>query len=218
MNALGCERVRILIAHGLPVVAAGLAAALGQHGGYEIHAHANPECGPTGTLAQGAFDIVVTDHKGALGWMSRARQLSVRPASVARVLLVGDSNGEAEVRAALSAGVHGYVLTDCELRELVDSVAHLCRGGRYLCASVASRVAESLTREALTHREAEVLSLMVKGCSNKLIARELGIAVGTVKAHAKALFGKLGVRTRSEAVALANERGLVAGPTDFANA
>ena len=211
MEAQPLDRFRILVAHRLPVVAAGLAAALGQHDRFEVVAqppggHALPALSNKDT-----FDVLVTDHKGALGWMSQARQtLAPRPAAPVRVLLVGDSDGEAEVRAALSAGVHGYLLTDCELGELVDSVGHLSRGGRYLCASVASRVADSLTHETLTQRETEVLALMVKGFSNKLIARALCIAVGTVKAHAKALFGKLGVRTRSQAVALATERGLVA--------
>lgn len=215
-----CERVRILIDHGLPVVAAGLAAALGRCAHFDVVADLGPQP-PQPPLAfpASAFDIVVTDHKGALGWMRHARQASQpQPARPARVLLVGDSDGEAEVRAALSAGVHGYLLTDCALHELVDSVDHLRRGGRYLCASVASRVAESLTRQALTHREAEVLALMVKGFSNKAIARALGIAVGTVKAHAKALFGKLGVGSRSQAVALATERGLVHGAAGVAAA
>jgi DNA-binding NarL/FixJ family response regulator len=104
---------------------------------------------------------------------------------------------------------------DGGLGALVDSVGHLCRGGRYLCASVASRVADSLTHEALTQRDSDVLALMVKGLSNKLIAGALCIAVGTVKAHAKTLFGKLGVRTRSQAVALATERRLVASGAEL---
>jgi DNA-binding NarL/FixJ family response regulator len=205
------ERVKILISHRLPVVAAGLEATLGRHAGYDVVAQPGAASERPRFPSQEGYDIVVTDHQGAIGWLSRCRELPApRPTPAARVLLVGESDGEAEVRAALSAGVHGYLLTDCDLRELVDSVAQLCRGGRYLCASVASRVAESLTREALTQREADVLALMVRGGSNKLIARELGIAVGTVKAHAKAVFGKLGVCTRSQAVALATERGLVA--------
>lgn len=203
------ERVKILVAHSLPVVAAGLTSALSQQAHFEVVAGRGRDASQA--PPSGDFDVIVTDHQGALSWMHRARLSALpRPASPPRVLLVGASDGEAEVRAALSAGVHGYLLTDCELQELVDSVGHLCRGGRYLCASVASRVAESLTHEALTQRESDVLALMVRGCGNKLIARELGIAVGTVKAHAKALYGKLGVGTRSQAVALAAERGLVA--------
>jgi two-component system NarL family response regulator len=219
MNVQQAERVKILVAHRLPVVAAGLAAALGQHERFDVvsEPRTNRQC--PAPIVDERFDIVVTDHQGALGWMTRTRQaLPMRQLAPTRVLLVGDSDGEAEVRAALSAGVHGYLLTDCELRELVDSVGHLCRGGRYLCASVASRVAESLTREALTQRETDVLGLMVKGCSNKTIARELGIAVGTVKAHAKPLFAKLGVSTRNQAVALATERGLVAEAPELAAA
>jgi len=100
------------------------------------------------------------------------------------------------------------VLMGCELPELAGSVGLLSRGLRYLCPSAARRVAESLTRQCLTAREADVLHLMIKGCSNKVIARELDIAVGTVKAHVKAVLAKLDVGTRLQAVAAAAERGL----------
>jgi DNA-binding NarL/FixJ family response regulator len=69
-------------------------------------------------------------------------------------------------------------------------------------AAMEERALETL----LTPREIEVLSLIVEGLTNKLIARRLDISLHTVKFHVESLFRKLGVRTRSEAVAKALER------------
>lgn len=63
--------------------------------------------------------------------------------------------------------------------------------------------------EALTTRELEVLRLMVAGRSNAEIAKSLVVAVSTVKSHANSIFGKLGVTSRAQAIALAHERNLV---------
>jgi DNA-binding NarL/FixJ family response regulator len=203
-------RIKVLVAHGLPVVSAGLAATLAKEAMFDVLACAAWDSEHDELSAHERCDVIVTDRQGAPSWIVRARSHPrTSPDSPPRILIVDDSDGEAQVRAALSAGVHGYMLTDCGLRELVEGIGLLGKGGRYLCASVASRMAESLTRTALTPRETDVLALMVKGHSNKIIARQLGIAVGTVKAHSKAVFEKLGVRTRSQAVALSNQRGLV---------
>jgi DNA-binding NarL/FixJ family response regulator len=70
-------------------------------------------------------------------------------------------------------------------------------------------MADSLTREALTAREAEVLDLLACGQCNKSIARQLDIAVGTVKAHVKAIMAKLDASSRTQAVSVAAQRGLV---------
>jgi len=215
MNPLATQRhamvprIKVLVAHGLPVVSAGLAATLAKEAIFDVLDDPSPRDDPERPLPE-RCDVIVTDRHHAPDWLERARgHARASPSAVPRILVIDDSDGEAQVRAALNAGVHGYVLTDCGLRELIDGIGLLGRGGRYLCASVASRMAESLTRASLTRRETDVLAQMVKGHSNKVIARELGIAVGTVKAHSKAVFEKLDVRTRSQAVALANQRGLV---------
>lgn len=206
------QRIKVLVAHGLPVVSAGLAATLSKEAAFDV-LDDDWDREDAGPQLPARCDVIVTDRHRAPDWLERTRGHSrASPGTLPRILVIDDSDGEAQVRAALNAGVHGYVLTDCGLRELVDGIGLLGRGGRYLCASVASRMAESLTRASLTRRETDVLAQMVKGHSNKVIARELGIAVGTVKAHSKAVFEKLDVRTRSQAVALANQRGLVPEP------
>jgi two-component system NarL family response regulator len=203
------RRIRILVAHDSPVVAAGLVAALNAGASFEVQDATAAGC--DGLPRVTTSDVVVVDYHRGLQWCNASfGRPDLMDRAAPRVLVVSASDGEAEVRLALAAGVHGYLLTDCEIDELVRSVELVAAGGRYLCPSAANRIADSLCQEPMTRREADVMGLLMKGFSNKLIARELGIAVGTAKAHVKAILAKLGVTTRLQAVALATRRGLVA--------
>lgn len=209
MTVLPSKRTSVLVTHEVPVVASGLAAALIECSQFDVTQ--TPPDSIHGESVHQHFDVLVADRPQALRWLAERRQYqSLPPEGAARVLVVTDSDREADVRAALRAGVHGYLMVGCEINELINGVRQLSRGSHYMCASVASRMAESLTHQQLTSREVDVLMHMVKGCSNKIIARRLDIAVGTVKAHARAIFEKLDVGSRTQAVAVATERGLVA--------
>src|SRR5205085_4074433 len=83
------------------------------------------------------------------------------------------------------------------------------RGIRYLSEAVSRSVAASLGRASLTERETDVLQLLAEGCCNKLIARRLGIGVGTVKTHVKGVMSKLDATARTHAVVVAAARGLI---------
>jgi DNA-binding CsgD family transcriptional regulator len=83
-----------------------------------------------------------------------------------------------------------------------------------MCGAVTERIAESLTRVTLTTRQTEVLELLQSGMCNKTIARDLGIAPGTVKAHVKGILEKLESTTRTQAVAVATHRGLIKASLD----
>lgn len=159
-------------------------------------------------------DIIVTDHEDgvrlARQWRHRS-QTGTRPSP--RLMVVTTRDREYEIRQALEAGIHGYVLSNCQTDELLRCVRALGSGLRYVSLAVAQRMADSMTHEALTAREIDVLRLLVKGQCNKSIAQSLDIAVGTVKAHVRAIMGKLDARSRTHAVTLANDRGLVKEPT-----
>jgi DNA-binding NarL/FixJ family response regulator len=70
-------------------------------------------------------------------------------------------------------------------------------------------LASRLREEELTPRELEILRLVGRGLSNKLIARALDITEGTVKTHVKNLLEKLDATSRTEAIAVAARRGLI---------
>jgi DNA-binding NarL/FixJ family response regulator len=206
-------RIRVLVAHDSPVVAAGLVAALKTGAGLDVEDAQEEPDGSAGMQSEGeASDVVVVDYPRGLRWLRSS--LGNRPAgdrAPPRVVVVSASDKEADVRLAIASGVQGFLLTDCDIEELIRSVRVVASGGRYLCSSAATRMADSLCQEAMTPRESDVMALLMKGLSNKMVARELGIAVGTAKAHVKAILGKLGVATRMQAVALATRRGLVPG-------
>lgn len=147
-------------------------------------------------------DVVVADHDTGIA-------LARRSGGARRILVVTQRDSAAEVQQALVHGVRGYVLIGCSLEELVDAVLGVHRGQRYLGAAVAHRVADSLVQQALTQREAEVLSLIAAGWSNKMVANQLGVAAGTIKTHVKAILGKLDASSRTQAAMVAQHRGLV---------
>jgi DNA-binding NarL/FixJ family response regulator len=154
--------------------------------------------------------VLVTDYQLGLQF---AGELALRPRQAVqpalRILVMTGRDREHEVRFALEQGVHGYLPVGCTLQELSAAVLALGRGSRYLSVTAATRMADSLGRESLTQREAEVLGLLACGECNKSIARRLDIAIGTVKAHVKSIMDKLDADSRTQAVSIANERGLV---------
>jgi DNA-binding NarL/FixJ family response regulator len=202
MNLNGHHPYSVLVMHAEPLIAVGLAAALRQVPGLSVQVH-----GGEGLSAE-AVDVIVADYQDGMQ-LASAPGLRAPGLKHARVLVMTTHDREHEVRLALEAGVYGYLLLGCPIQELIAGVNALCRGSRYLCLAVAQRMAESLTREALTPREADVLRLLVRGQCNKSIAKQLDIAVGTVKAHVKAIMGKLDASSRTQAASVAAQRGLI---------
>jgi DNA-binding NarL/FixJ family response regulator len=200
------ESVRVLIAHEDPVVAAGLVATLARCAEFQICTGGARERGPV--LAPQLLDIVVTDYRRGCG-LALARRQRASLGRVPKVVIVTPRDREWEVRSAVEAGVHGYLLMRCELDELIHAVRAVAHGSRYVCGSVAQRIAHSLSYERLTSRESEVLELIADGCCNKTIAARLAISVGTVKAHVKAILEKLNAASRTHAAAVAAQRGLL---------
>jgi DNA-binding NarL/FixJ family response regulator len=183
------QPIRVLIRHADPLIAAGARAALaGQPGLCVVDADA---------------DVLLADYDGALA------RLAESASSGAGVLVLSWRDGEAEIRRALQCGARGYLLGRCSLDELVAAVRSVGSGRRHLCAGAAQRLAQSLTHTPLTPRETEVLRLMAIGLPNKSIASRLAIALGTVKAHNQAILAKLQARSRTEATAIAEQRGLL---------
>jgi DNA-binding NarL/FixJ family response regulator len=201
MNETASPTLRILVDYPEPLLAMELAAALRLHPGFDVLAPC--ESGPT--VAQAPVDIVVTDHAGGL---ARARE-ALRGHGRCRILVMAMYDREHDVRAAMEAGVDGYLQLGCSIEELAMGVRTVGKGARYLSLTVAQRMADSLMRESLTGRETDVLRLVALGQCNKSIARTLEVTVGTVKTHLRAIFSKLDAASRTEAVGIATQRGLI---------
>jgi two-component system, NarL family, response regulator LiaR len=142
--------------------------------------------------------------------------LGERPAT--RVIALTSFLDDDKVLPAVRAGAAGYLLKDVEPQELVRAIRTVQAGESLLHPAVTTRVMRELAdpspvapgpRADLTEREREVLSLLARGLANKLIARELGIAEKTVKAHVSSILAKLGVSDRTQAALMAVRRGWV---------
>jgi DNA-binding NarL/FixJ family response regulator len=111
---------------------------------------------------------------------------------------------------ALQAGACGYLLKRASPRQLLDAIAEVRSGGAPMTGEIARMVVEAFqkkppghsTAEGLTPREAEILSLLSEGLSNKEIADRVSISYDTVRAHLRHIYEKLHVRGRTEAVKL----------------
>jgi two-component system nitrate/nitrite response regulator NarL len=126
----------------------------------------------------------------------------------ARIVMLTVSDSEEDVVAALRAGADGYLLKDMEPEDILACLQRATRGRLVISEQLTELLARALREEprpqrldeaGLTPREEEILGLIAKGFSNKLIARNLDLSVGTVKVHVKHILKKLKLKTRVEA-------------------
>ncbi len=123
-----------------------------------------------------------------------------------RVLLLSASATTAEVKLARRLGAAGYLPKTSDRQTLVRAICEVAAGG--ICFPTESEPAAE-GQPALSARELEVIRHLGRGLSNHDLGRVLGVSEHTIKSHLKAIFGKLGVADRAEAVARAYELGLV---------
>jgi DNA-binding NarL/FixJ family response regulator len=164
-------------------------------------------------------DIVLCDVRlrGASGLDLTRRLVERDPGR--RVVLLSVYDDEQYVYQALRAGAVGYLLKRVTGEELVGYLEQVNSGETVVDATLAGRAAASAARLqrgefwpgarlGLSHRESEVLALLVAGLSNKAIAGRLVVGDETVKSHVRSIYRKLDVTDRAGAVALALREGI----------
>jgi DNA-binding NarL/FixJ family response regulator len=113
------------------------------------------------------------------------------------------------VREALKRGAFGFVRQSDGIEQIRSALLSAAEGKRYIPGDIATQLADSFMLEDLTNREMQVLGLLSQGRCNKAIARDLEVALGTVKTHVSAIMCKLDVPSRMAAILEANRRGLI---------
>lgn len=154
-------------------------------------------------------DVVVLDLRMPDGGGLRALAGLQENRSGAKVLVLSSYANEEEVYQALQAGASGYVLKDAGRDELVGAIRKVYAGGQWIQSCLRPILAGREDRCELTSRELEVLTLMVRGLTNREIAKVLGNSENTVRNHTIRIFAKLYVSDRAEAVSAALQRGIV---------
>lgn len=125
-----------------------------------------------------------------------------------RVVMVTVSDAEEDLVAALRAGADGYLLKDMDPESMIAALQSAAAGRIVVSDALTHLMAAALRRDprpasaaaaGLTEQEHRILERIAEGLSNKLIARDLDIAEGTVKVHVKHILRKLELRSRVEA-------------------
>lgn len=165
-------------------------------------------------------DLILLDlNMRGMGGIETLRALREADLAV-RILILTVSDSADDLVAAIRAGADGYLLKDMEPEALLASIIDALSGRIVISESLNGLLARSLRDEAqaaerslapLTERERDILGCLASGMSNKLIARDLNIAEGTVKVHIKNLLKKLKFRSRLEAAVWAIDQNLRPG-------
>lgn len=127
----------------------------------------------------------------------------------AKIIVLADHAGDAEISKALKKGAVGYICKDVSPEELLKAIRAVAAGRKYIPDDIAQILSEHIGNEELTPTETTVLRMIVGGMSNKEIAFALDISENTVKSHVQNVFGKIGVSDRTSAATTAIKRGLV---------
>lgn len=157
-------------------------------------------------------DVVLCDLRlgsGVDGIATTAALRALDPAPAVLILTTFDR--DADILGAIEAGAAGYLLKDAAPEVIIDGIQHAAAGDTVLSPDLASRVLRNMRNPLpkLTAREIEVLGLLATGATNKEISRALFVTEATVKTHLNNIFTKLDVDSRSRAVHLAQETGLI---------
>lgn len=201
------KRIRVMLVDDHLMVRRGLASVLQAFDDFELAGEA--EKGSTAVeLCEKLqpdvllMDMMMPDMDGAA-----ATRLVRKRCPATRVIVLTSFKDEILVQSALQAGAIGYLLKDVSAHELAQAI-RAAHAGRATISPEATQALVHATNEPvpgqdLTERERVVLVLMVEGLNNTQIAGRLTVSPSTIKSHVSNILAKLGVASRTEAVALA---------------
>ncbi|MYS11361.1 response regulator [Streptomyces sp. SID6041] len=204
--------IRLLLADDHPVVRAGLRAVLDTEPDFAVVAEAATAERAVELAGAGGVDVVLMDLQFGAGMHgSEATAAITATPGGPKVLVLTTYDTDADILAAVEAGACGYLLKDAPPEELAAAVRTAAAGQSALAPAVAHRLMDRMRTpaEALTRRELEVLQLVGEGLSNQQISKVLFLSQATVKSHLVHVFAKLGVDSRTAAVATATARRLI---------
>lgn len=127
----------------------------------------------------------------------------------ARILVVSNYEGVADVERALALGALGYLTKDADADLLLDAIRRVHGGHRYLPPSLARLLEHGQDLDPLTARETQIVALIAEGLSNKEIGARLGIAEKTVRVHMTHILDKMGATDRTQLLIIALQRGII---------
>lgn len=203
------KKIRILIADDHLIVRTGLAALLGTEKDIEVVGQAKNGIEAVSETARLKPDIVIMDlQMPKKDGVTATAEIAANTPSARVILLTtfGTSDGIAH---ALSAGAKGAILKNTDNAELARAIRQVAKGGEFISSEIRQQLAVDPPIPSLTPRQREILDSMVRGLTDRDIARQLGIRQDGVNDHVSAILKKIGAVNRTEAVAIALRKHLL---------
>ena len=202
-------KIRILIADDHLIVRTGLAALLSTEKDLEVVGQAKNGIEAVGETARLKPDVVIMDlMMPKMDGVAATAEIAKALPETRVVLLTtfGTSDGIAH---ALEAGAKGAILKNADNAELVKAIRTVAGGGEFIAQEIRQQLAANPPVPEFTPRQREILESMVRGLTDRDIARQLGIRQDGVNDHVRAILQKVGAANRTEAVAIALHRHLL---------
>ncbi|RNE50039.1 response regulator [Corynebacterium alimapuense] len=211
--------IRVLLADDHEIVRLGLRAVLEASEDIEVVGEVATAEAAVAAAQAGGIDVLLMDLRFGAGvegtrvmnGAEATAEIRRAMAHPPKVLMVTNYDTDADILGAIEAGAVGYMLKDAPPVELLAAVHSAAEGDSALSPVVADRLSsrDRAPRTSLTPRELEVLKLVAEGSSNRGIGHALMLSEATVKSHLVHIYDKLGVRSRTSAVAAAREQGML---------
>ena len=210
------EKIRVLIADDHPVVRRGLRQLLEEAGDIVVGGEAGSAAETLDQVRRNRWDVLVLDlDLPDRSGLEVLRDVKLAQENLPILFLTVASEDQFAIRA-LRAGAAGYMTKKTAPEELVEAIRKVVKGGRYVTAAVAERIAlhldkdvETPVHESLSDREYEVFQMLASGRTATQVAEALHLSVKTVSTYRSRVLEKMGLRTNAELTVYAVRNGIV---------
>lgn len=203
------SKIKVLIADDHAIVRMGLAALIGAEADIEVVGEAKNGIEAVRESLRLTPDVVIMDIMMPKKDGVTATQEIHEKLPTAKVLILTSVSASDGITRAIAAGASGAILKNAENQSVIDAIREIVTGKQVIAKEVRRLIRKDPPAPELSPRQQEILTSLTRGLTNDDIAKQLGISVPSVKTHLAALFAKLGVANRSEAVAIALRKHLL---------
>lgn len=200
--------ISLVIADDHPLILAGIASLIESEPGFELLGQAVNAAQAVEQYERLRPDVMLVDLNMPGGGLD-AIALTRSKHADAKIVILTTYEGDDNIHRALQAGASAYLLKQSGFDEIIHCVRQVANNRRYLPPQLAEKLAQRVHTTQLSRRELDILGHLSAGKTNKVIARDAGIGVGTVKYHVNNILSKLDVSCRTEAACVAQQRGLL---------
>jgi DNA-binding NarL/FixJ family response regulator len=213
--------IRVILADDHAIVRAGIRQFLEQAGDIQVVGEASDGEAALEMIEQIIPDVAVLDiQMPRVNGIEVSREIRARRWPIGMLILTAYDD-DPYIAAVLKTGANGYVLKTASPDEIITAVRDVYRGKSVLDATILPKLLAQITHskttqffEPLSEREIEILSLVAKGLTNKVVGGQLNISDHTVQGHVARIFEKLQANSRTEAVMRGISLGLISLPEE----